>query len=93
METRKSTLIPFLEEQPLEQILGAQCPTKGEVFRHFFFLRYTRNASVDDALQGAVDAARQFWTAAGITPKHDKYAKDDLNKIFNAYKVLLVNCT
>ena len=58
METRKATIIPFLDLQPLEQLLGARCPTKGEVFRFFFFLRYTRSLSVDDALKGAVDAAR-----------------------------------
>ena len=56
METRKATIIPFLDLQPLEQLLGARCPTKGEVL--FFFLRYTRSLSVDDALKGAVDAAR-----------------------------------
>ena len=37
METRKATIIPFLDLQPLEQLLGARCPTKGEVFRFFFF--------------------------------------------------------
>merc|ERR1711954_503754 len=77
MEMKNSTLIPFLEKQPHEQILGARCPTKGEVFRPFFFLRYIRKVSVNEALQAAVDAARQFWTAAGITPKLDRYAKDD----------------
>ena len=51
-------MIPFLDLQPLEQLRGARCPTKGEVFCFFFFLRYTRSLSVDDALKGAVDAAR-----------------------------------
>ena len=93
METRNSTLIPFLEEQPLEQILGARCPTKGEVFRHFFFLRYIRKVSVNEALQAAVDAARQFRTAAGITPKLDRYAKDDQQNLQCLQGSSLTNCT
>ena len=87
METRKETEIPYLGEQPLEQILGARCPTKSDVFRHFFYLRYTMNLSVSDAQQSAVDAARKFWSQAGIVTKLNQYAKDDLAKIFEKYKV------
>ena len=87
METRKETEIPYLGEQPLEQILGAQCPTKSDVFRHFFYLRYTKNLSVPDAQQAAVDAARIFWSQAGIMTKPNQYAKDNLAKIFEKYKV------
>ena len=36
METRKATN-PFLDLQLLEQLRGARCPTKGEVFRFLFF--------------------------------------------------------
>ena len=87
METRKETEIPYLGEQPLEQILGARCPTKSDVFRHFFYLRYTKNLSVSDAQQAAVAAARKFWSQAGIATKDDRYAIDDLAKIFDKFKV------
>ena len=32
MDTRSSSAIPFIAEQPLEEILGSRLPTKGQVF-------------------------------------------------------------
>ena len=87
METRKLTEIPILEEQPLSEILGAKCPTKGEVFKYFYFLRHCENKSVAEASKMAIDAAKVFWTQAGIVPKRDECAAKDLAKISAGYKV------
>ena len=87
METRDKTVIPFLGSQPLESILGAKCPTKEDVFRHFYFLRYEKNLSVAEAKKKAVLAAKVFWVEAGIATKKDVCAVRDLDKLFNEYKV------
>ena len=88
METRNSTEIPHIKQQPLPQLLGARCPTKGDVFRHFYYLRYVENQPVLQAQQNAVKAATSFWTSAGITPKKEEYAVNDLAKLFIEFKVL-----
>ena len=41
------------------------------------------------AQQNAVKAARCFWTDAGILPKKEEYAVNDLASIFIEFKVVL----
>ena len=87
METRKITAIPILEEQPLTEILGAKCPTKGEVFKYFYYLRHCKSKSIAEATKTATKAAKVFWTQAGIVTKKDRFAAKDLQKICEEYKV------
>ena len=87
MATRKETLIPHIKEQPLDEILGAKCPTRGDVFRHFFFLRKTKNLSIAEAQKTAVNAAKRFWSEAGVSTKLEMFAIRDLISIWNDYQV------
>ena len=88
METRNITEIPHIHQQPLQQILGARFPTKGEVFRHLYYLRCIQNQPLHVAQQNAVEAARIFWLQAGITTKTNLYAVTDLEKLWNEFKVI-----
>ena len=87
METRKNTLIPFLEKYPLSALLGARLPTRSEVFQYFYHLHYVNGDSVTKAVQTAVDAAKAFWQTAGIKTKKDGYAQNDLKEIHKRFKV------
>ena len=81
METRNETEIPFIGEQPVPLIMSARCPSKGVVFRHFYFLRHTQKQSVGTAQKNAVKSAMVFWHQAGILIKKEEYADSDLAKI------------
>ena len=87
MGTRSETLIPFLNEQPLENITGAKCPTNGQVFCHFWYLRNIQKKGVPEAMQEAVTAAKVPWHEAGVVTKVDRWAIDDLKKLFEKFKV------
>ena len=87
MATRKGTEIPHIEEQPLEEILGAKSPTKGDVFRHFWYLRFVKKLSTAEAQKNAVNAAKRFWTEAGVVIKSEVCAIKELAKMWNDYRV------
>ena len=87
MDTRKSNLIPHLEEQPLEEILGSKCPKNREVFRYFYFLRYVQNKPVREAMKIAVRAAWVFWLKGGLKIKSEGNAIKDLDGLFQSFKV------
>ena len=87
MATRKETEIPHIGEQPLEEILGAKSPSRGEVFRHFWYLRFIKKLPTPEAQKIAVNAAKRFWTEAGVVTKKEDYAVKELSKIWNDYRV------
>ena len=87
METQKSSLIPHIEEQPLEEILGSKCPTNREVFRHFYHLRHVQNRPVRDAMRTAVQSASVFWLKGGVEIKSEGNAIKDLEGLFQSFKV------
>ena len=91
MDTRSSSAIPFIEEHPLKEILGSRLPTKGEVFRHYYFLRYSTGLLPANAQKNAVQSAQKFWSQAGILTKKEDYAISDLVKIITEFQVLPLN--
>ena len=64
--------------------MGARCPTKGEVFRHLYFLRHTQKQSVGAAQKNAVKSAMVFLHQARIMINAD----NDLAKI-SSRKVMI----
>ena len=66
MATRKSKLIPLIDEPSLEKIDGSKCPTSSHVFRHYWFLRFEKKKSVPTAKKEAVQAAKSPWVEAGF---------------------------
>ena len=88
METRNLTEIPHINQQPLQQILGARFPTIGEVFRHLYYLRCVQNQQLHVAQQNAVEAAKVYWMQAGVSTKKNEYAVTDLDNIWKEFKVI-----
>ena len=85
--TRKDTKIPFLEEYPTDELLGARLPTRSDVFRFFFYLHHVLGKSLNEAALTAVRAAKVFWVSAGIATKTEQQAQKDLIKINAIFKV------
>ena len=51
MGTKEATKIPFLDEQPLEDLRGSKLLLKMDVFLFFFFLHHANGLPLKDASQ------------------------------------------
>ena len=49
MGIKEATKIPFLDEQPLEDLRGSKIPLKMDVFHFFFFLHLVNGLPLKDA--------------------------------------------
>ena len=87
METRNSSLIPFINQYPLEEILGSRLPTQGDVFRYFYFLRHEKGLPPAEAQKKAVQSASVFWQEAGISIKKIEHGISSLAKILVEFQV------
>ena len=88
MATRKAVEIPFLNESPLSEILGAKLPTGLTIFRHLWHRLKVLNEAPNTGIRETAKAVITFWENAGMkTKKIDCIAKD-LTKLYNQHKVL-----
>ena len=78
--------IPFLEETPLENLMGAKLPTKRDIFRHFWHKK-KNGLKEKDAVRETAKAVLRFWANAGLLGKKIDNVIKDINNWLNAYKV------
>lgn len=88
MDLRKAVEIPFINEAPLAEILGAKLPTGSMVFRHLWHhqkvLHKTHNIAVRDTAKAVIEA----WAAAGLTAKKIDCIIKDIEKMFKQHEVI-----
>ena len=90
MDLRKDTKILYLEEYPLEQLLGAKFPKKSEVFRHYLYHVTVLGKPMKEAAFDTALSVSKFWNEAVVETKDIRCCKEDILKIANAYKVLML---
>ena len=87
MESRNSSKIPFLNESPVEGILGAKLPTGMIVFRHFWHHFKVLKKGYVVAVRDTAKAVVDFWTNAGMAAKHVNHITTDIKKWYDDYQV------
>jgi hypothetical protein len=88
MELRKDFKISFLEEFPLEQLLGAKLHSKKDVLRHYFYHVNVLKKQRKEARKDSIISASSNWIKAGVTLKVPYVSENDLEKIAISYQVL-----
>ena len=86
VETRKSSLIPLIDEPVLEKLVGSRLPIGKEVFSHFFYLHKIEKMVLRKAKRAAVKAAASFWERVSITPKGLKNGVRMLSRLHEQYQ-------
>ena len=92
MDLRKAVEIPFLNEAPLDEILGAKLPTASMIFRHLWYHLKILHKSYNVALRDTAKAVILAWTAAGLTAKKIDCIAKDIDKLFKQHEVISLQC-
>ena len=79
--TKEATKIPFLDEQPLEDLRGSKLLLKMDVFHFFFFLYHVNGLPLKDTSRQVVLKTKEFWEQGGIKTKYDGCSKDDVESV------------
>ena len=89
MESRSTVEIPFLNEAPLSEILGAKLPTGVVIFRHFWHHHKVLRKESKSALRDCAKSVKSFWEDAGLVPKKIDCIIKDIEKWYKQHQVIL----
>ena len=87
MQSREASKIPFINDLPLERLLGAKLPISRDVFRLFWHHHKKIGQTCSVAIRETAKAVSEFWKDAGIVPKKIDCIVKNVQKLVDSYKV------
>ena len=87
MESRSTVEIPFLNEAPLSELLGAKLPTGILIFRHFWYHHKVLRKESKSAIRDCAKSVKSFWEDAGLVPKKIDCIIKDIDKWYKQHQV------